>query len=249
MDVATSAGQRYLTYTPSSVDDLGSGRYVRHGLGGSSAGGGWVTVVRDLQADLSEAQPGVVITAVNGFLVRGDGRLDDIQLRVAGTTYEDAEDGTTQGWDIYDANPSGAEILNVQDIDRGSRVIELSGSGLGNGYRLRGEDLSPWGNLSETTIEWSMNFAQAYTIYVDVATSAGQRYLTYTPSSVDDLGSGRYVRHGLGGSSAGGSWVTVVRDLQADLSEAQPGVVITAVNGFLVRGDGRLDDVRLLDAG
>ena len=63
-----------------------------------------------------------------------------------GTVYEDAEDGLTAGWDIYDANPAGASVSNVCDEDRGSRVIELSGSGLGNGYRLRREDLSPWGN-------------------------------------------------------------------------------------------------------
>ncbi len=63
---------------------------------------------RDLQADLEEAQPGVTILEVNGFLIRGSGRVDDIRLLSVmppsppSSNYEDAEDGTTAGWDVYD---------------------------------------------------------------------------------------------------------------------------------------------------
>ena len=56
-----------------------------------------------------------------------------------GTTYEDAADGSTKGWDIYDTSPGGASIKNVYDSDRQSRVIQLSGSGTENGYRLRSD--------------------------------------------------------------------------------------------------------------
>ena len=51
-------------------------------------------------------------------------------------TYEDAEDGSTDRWYVYDNTPSGAQINNVYDSDRQSHVIELSGSGTDNGYRL-----------------------------------------------------------------------------------------------------------------
>ena len=43
--------------------------------------GRWRTFIRDLQMDLKEAQPGVRILEVNGFFVRGSGRVDDIELR------------------------------------------------------------------------------------------------------------------------------------------------------------------------
>ncbi len=72
--------------------------------------GQWQTFYRDLQADLEEAQPGVTILEVNGFLIRGSGRVDDIRLLSVMppshvSNYEDAEDGTTAGWDVYDSDP------------------------------------------------------------------------------------------------------------------------------------------------
>jgi RHS repeat-associated protein len=39
-----------------------------------------------------------------------------------------------------------------------------------------------------------------------------------------------------------------MRDLQADLEQAQPGVIIEEVNGFLIRGSGRVDDIKLFDS-
>ena len=35
-------------------------------------------------------------------------------------------------------------------------------------------------------------------------------------------------------------------DLQADLDDAQPGVSILEVNGFLIFGSGKMDDIKLL---
>ncbi len=36
------------------------------------------------------------------------------------------------------------------------------------------------------------------------------------------------------------------RDLQRDLETAQPGVELLEVNGFLIRGNGRVDDVIMI---
>ena len=69
------------TTRPSNQDGLGSGEYVHHGLGTAAMDGQWHTFVSDLQADLADAQPGVTILEVNGFLIRGSGRVDDIKLR------------------------------------------------------------------------------------------------------------------------------------------------------------------------
>lgn len=61
-------------------DNLGTGGYVFHGLESDVIDGQWHTFVRDLQSDLEEAQPGVTILEVNGFLIRGSGWVDDIKL-------------------------------------------------------------------------------------------------------------------------------------------------------------------------
>jgi len=162
------------------------------------------------------------------------------------TIYEDAEDGTTNGWTISDNDPVGATITNVVDDVRPGRVIQVSGSTTSNSYRLRSDNGTVWANSTERTIRWSMRYSQSFTIYVNVNTTAGQRYLTYTPVNGNDLGSGTYAHHGLGTTAKDGQWHTFTRDLQADLQDAQPGAVIRSVNGFLILGSGRVDDIKLL---
>ena len=249
IDVETSAGHRYLYYTPSDDDRLGSEKYVHHGLGSHITDGGWHTFTRDLQADLHEAQPGVGLVEVNGFLIRGSGRVDKIQLLnsiPAETIYEDGEDGDIEGWHIYDNDPSGAAVTNIFDGDRKSRVIEFKGSGTDNGYVLRNEDGSPWHNSEQFTIQWSMKYEEDFVVYLDVETTAGHRYVYYTPDDYDNLGSGEYVHHGLGSLAIDGQWHTFTRDLQKDIEDAQPGVTLLEVDGFFIRGSGKVDDIQLL---
>jgi len=171
---------------------------------------------------------------------------DACTINVAGdTVYEDAEDRKTYGWAVYDNNPKRARIRNVFDDQRQSRVIQLNGSGTANGYRLRNEDGSLWHNSEQFTIQWSMKYDEGFVVYLDVQTTAGHRYLYYTPLDYDRLGRWGYVHHGLGSSVTDGQWHTFTRDLQADLEDAQPGVNILEVNGFLVRGSGSMDDIQL----
>ncbi|MHC4676247.1 MAG: hypothetical protein ACYTBZ_27460, partial [Planctomycetota bacterium] len=161
------------------------------------------------------------------------------------TVYEDAEDGTTAGWSVYDNKPTGAVISNVYDADRGSRVVELIGNGKSNGYQLTGDDGSPWRNIGQFVVSWKLKYFEFFMIYIDVETTAGHRYLFYEPVDDDKLGTGRYVHHGLGSAILDGQWHTVNRDLQADLEDAQPGESILEVNSFMIRGSGRVDDILL----
>jgi len=84
---------RYMMYTPVDENELGDGTYVRYGLDKSVRDGNWHTFMRDLQADLEEVQPGVVIQEVNGFLIRGSGRVDDIKLLESTADGDGMEDG------------------------------------------------------------------------------------------------------------------------------------------------------------
>jgi hypothetical protein len=162
------------------------------------------------------------------------------------TVYEDAEDGETAGWTVYDKLPAGAEIENVYDSDRQSNVIELTGSGTKNGYQLISDDGSKWHNQTQKVIQWSMNYSELFVVHIDLETTAGHRYLIYRPLEYDQLGLGELVYFGLGTDSMDGQWHTFVRDLQADLNVAQPGVAILEVNGFLIRGSGMVDDISML---
>jgi hypothetical protein len=159
--------------------------------------------------------------------------------------YEDAQDGTTSGWDIYDGEPYEASIENVDDADLNSKVIELTGNGSIHGFRLRKDDLTNWANTGQFVLHFMLKYSEHYYIYVDVETSAGHRYLKYTPSDYNDLGSGEYVHHGLGWHTRNGQWHTIERDLAADLAAAQPGTELVEVNAILIRGSGRLDNISL----
>ncbi|GEM_PF-2947249 len=157
--------------------------------------------------------------------------------------YEDAEDGDTAGWSIYDSSPAGAKIANVTDSSHG-RVIALTSSGTDNGFRLNKADGSLWNNTSQLVLSFDMK-APNLVFYVELSTTAGDRELVYWWSKTDNLGSGDTVHHGLSSSLFDNTWHTVTRDLAADLADAQPGVTITAVKEFLVRGNCSLDNITL----
>ncbi len=166
---------------------------------------------------------------------------------VAGVVYEDAEDGNTSGWDIFDGTPAGASIENAFDSDRGSRAIHLNGDRYFNGFRLRGADGGWWDNRQQTTLRWSQRFDAAFTIYVRVLTEQGARHLLYIPSDRGPTGSAtsRYLLFGLGRAARDGNWHDFERDLAADLATLQPQNRLIAVQGMLIRGNGWLDDIEM----
>ena len=166
------------------------------------------------------------------------------------TTYEDAEDHETTGWVIYTGSVE-ASVENVEDSERGSRVIALTGNGQETGYRLgnqRGRGTSDhWNNETERTLEWSMKYDEDFAVLVSILTSQGNRFLMYTNQSEDKQGKirGGKVRYGLGEESADGTWHTFTRDLEADWNAFVSDNPIIAVNGFFIKGSGRVDDISL----
>ncbi len=262
--VDTTEGWRYLTYSNSNSDALANstGRYIRYGLGSSSKDGTWRVFSRDLARDLTNAQPDNTLLAVNGFLVRGSMRLDDVTLAseavnqtvlppVSSVVDATAEDGSTAGWKVFDSNPAGATISVVTDELTGSQVYELNGAGRTNGYQLGGLDtVDGWNNQSEFLLDWDMRVSENYQVYVRVDTANGWRYLIYSNSNSDSLlaSNGRNIGFGLGSASKDGQWHSYRRDLAADLAVGEPGNTLIAVHGMLVRGSLRLDNIRLSEA-
>ncbi|MCH9740300.1 MAG: DUF5011 domain-containing protein [Epsilonproteobacteria bacterium] len=253
ISVETTNGRRYLTYTPRDDDRGLSGEYIRLGLGANASDGTWQTFTRDLLADIQSAEPANELISVNAFMIRGSGRVDDMALSseefsdVVDTSinYEDAEDETTEGWSIYINSSGEATVSNVFDDVKQSRVIVLQGSGKGDGYMLgarNGDDA--WNNTEHHTLQWSMNYAEDFTIYISVETTNGRRYLTYTPRDDDRGLSGQYVLLGLGADADNGTWQTFTRNIATDITDAEAGNELISVNAFMIRGSGRVDDIR-----
>lgn len=161
------------------------------------------------------------------------------------TVYEDAEDGTTLGGEVYDNDPDWAYISNIYDTDRQSRVIEFNGYGLYNGYRLRNPDMTFWNNTEQHIIEWSFKFNEIFMVFIDVDTANGHRYISYIPINWEGSYSGDYLFLGLGENLLDNTWQRVVRDLEANLRSIEPANSITRVNAFLIYGSGRIDDIKL----
>ena len=74
-------GFRYIYYTSAATSALGDSTYVHHGLGAALHDGNWHTLVRNLEQDLKEAQPDNELQSILGFLIRGSGKVDDVQTR------------------------------------------------------------------------------------------------------------------------------------------------------------------------
>jgi Right handed beta helix region/Periplasmic copper-binding protein (NosD) len=157
--------------------------------------------------------------------------------------YEDAEDGLISGWTIYDEDPVGSFIDNVFDQDQNSRVIELHGDGLLNGFALFDGQGQDWENSSHQIIQWSMKYATDFAISIAANTSRGLRYLSFTQAEIDELGTGTDIFHGLGTSSKDGNWHTYLFDLGYHLEAAQPGNKLISLLGFYASGNGRVDDI------
>ena len=163
------------------------------------------------------------------------------------TLYSDAEDGTVDAWKVRDNRPLGATIANVMDYSKNSRVIELRGFKRRNAYILgnrRGN--SAWHNRTERKLRWSMNFSERFKIVLYVQTEKGQRVLIYNHRNRDrGFYRNKYIKFGLGYRSMSGTWQKFSRDLDADIRKYEPDNRVLEVNGFKVRGSGKIDDVEL----
>jgi len=163
------------------------------------------------------------------------------------TLYENASDGNTKGWRIYDKSPSGAKIENIKDSQRG-RVIRFTGTALKNGVDFLG-----WHDKN-SMIQWKMKSNQWGAFYVVIQTSKGFRYLTYTSRDPKDKKNGIdskrkfKIRLGLGSKMQDGRWHTFTRDLNRDLKEYEPDNEFISIDGIKFRGTASFDDIKTISS-
>ncbi len=250
--VQTDQGRRFLYY---SAMDNNRGKinseYIHFGLGSARTDGVWHTERLELERDLQLYEPDNHITEVDGILIRGNGRVDNILLtneppKLPDVTYEDAEDGSNQRWSVYDNNPAGASVNVIYDDIHQSQVIQLQGDATHNGYMIgnwAGRS-GAWNERERKYLHWDMRFSEWFMFMVNVQTTDGQRYMYYTPSNHDrGVVNGQYIHHGLSAVSMNGEWHTFSRNLQEDLQDFEPGNKIVSVDGILIRGSGEVDNI------
>ena len=165
-----------------------------------------------------------------------------LQSIVSGTVYEDAEDGTINGWLAY----GDGTVTNVEGV-ADNRIIATDGDVSGDPFRLGLADHSDWNNTKEFTASFAILMDQHAAVYFRVDTTEGEKYLCYQPGPETIEISDNVICFGLG-IEADGEWHTISRDLAGDLTAALPSSHIIAVKDFYVFGNVKLDDIMLMDA-
>ena len=170
---------------------------------------------------------------------------------VNNTIYENSENGKTDKWVKYDGHAKSS-IKNIYNNDLKSRVIKITTNGLTNAYKIGSEyGKKSWKN-NGNVIKWDFNFKNKYTIYVNVKTKKGERYLYYTNDDknlpIQKWGKVSYLHHGLGKYVEKNTWTTITRNLQKDLNNYEPNNKIISINSFSVRGDMMLDNIEVFSS-
>ncbi|WP_445362293.1 hypothetical protein ACJJIQ_14585 [Microbulbifer sp. ANSA003] len=149
-------------------------------------------------------------------------------------------------WDIYAQNSGSATIEKVYDIRMQREVVELSGSGTNDGFKLyKNAAHEQWNIEGSASVRLEMNLSAPSRIFFSVETSKGYAFIEYS-SQVTSPGiyyssSGTpYYQFPLDASYLDGNWHAFERDLQADLASLDPDVELLNIGVFLVRGSGRI---------
>ena len=245
--VETQNGLRYIRYSDTEVDmGIESGNILNKALGYSASDGNWHTFTKDLEADLKSYESNNSLIAIDGIVIRGNCKIDDIELLDAlpikkdFIVYEDAEDNTTSRWSIVENTSSTATISNVLDE---TRVISFHSNDVYTSqYKLDFQ-----GNKNNFNIKWDMKTTEGFMIDIEVITSSGERILRYTDEdvSVSNIEDEEVLLHGLGYAPANGSWNSIIRDLEKDLKSLEPNNNLLSIESFLVRANGKFDNIEL----
>jgi len=138
---------------------------------------------------------------------------------------------------------SGAEGASIDlEWSPPRYFAKLRGSGLSTAYRLKLKGAKE----NADSITWKMRYSEPFTVYIQVETLKGYRYLIYTARN-DDRGlsaDGRSIRFGVGADVINGEWQRFVRDIDADIKKYEPDNGLISFNRMIIRGSGDIMDVQ-----
>ncbi len=258
--VSTKKGSlQYIRYSSANNQGFNNPKSMLfYDLGTSTANGTWITVERDLNADLQKYDPDNEITTIHGILIAGSGFIKEISTFSNNNNQNeeiqdyDTEDNSksneiTQNWRIVNQDPAGASIHTI--LENGIQVVELKGTGTKNFFILGGKASSEksWNDSTHKIIRWQMKFDARYYIYIIVSTKNGTlRYIRYSSANNKGFNNAKsMLYYDLGKSTANNRWIHIERDLNADLKKYDPSNEISTVHGIMVAGSGRISEVAL----
>jgi peptidoglycan/xylan/chitin deacetylase (PgdA/CDA1 family) len=251
IQITTTNGDRNLRYNDNELSyKLKDDSDIIHGLGYHSTDGTWHTHRRNLEKDLKDLEPNNNIISINSFLIRAKASIDNIELFSSpNKVYEDAEDNQKNRWSIY-AGANNAQITNINDSTKGSRVISFEGNNVENKYLIgnRSGENNAWADTKHTNLKWSFNSSSDFSIYLLVNTEKGERELKYSNADIDVKGTeGNRIYFGLGRDTSNGKWHTFIRDVAADVKEFDNENNLLSIDGLLVVGNSKIDDLELFN--
>jgi len=152
--------------------------------------------------------------------------------------HENAEDSMTKRWKVL-SSPEKTKIVNYFDKEKKSRIIEFKGEGTKSAFKLDAKNIKKGNKKVNYWLSWEMNYNEDFVIMVIVSTNRGKDYILYTPSTENS-----YKQYGLGLDAMDGKWHSFKRNLQEDLSYYDNRVVIKSICSFVIRGSGKLDNIK-----
>lgn len=170
----------------------------------------------------------------------------------AGVIYEDAEDGTIDGWNIYDDNASDPafvpSITNVFDADLGSRVILLDGNETEIGFELPEQAVAGWNNTDHKILEMDMKYvSNRFKIYVNCLTAAGQEWVVYANYAQPASDTNIWVD--VTGSFTGNMWehfsTSTLGDIETKILENNATNQLLEIDGIRIKSSMSVDNIIL----
>ena len=167
--------------------------------------------------------------------------------------YEDAEDGNITGWSIYDNDPVGGTITNVDDAGLGSRVIQLDGNETRIGFEFRNEPnpgvFVDWNNATHKILEMDMKYVgtEQFKIIVKCDTDDGLVWVTYAnyPQPASDTS----VWIDISGGVTGDTWehfsTSSLGDIATAINDANSSNHLQEIDGLRIKASMSLDNILL----
>ena len=158
--------------------------------------------------------------------------------------------------DLYDSNPSGAYY--GFENENGKKVLVLHSNGIENSFHILGYEATQrylWSDLpthqDRSIVSWDSKFNDDFIIFIVlkfIMPNGTSKWLdlVYTPASngytnyTDD-----FMHIFLGSDAKDGQWHHYQRNILNDLHKFYPGSKIDYINGFAIRGSGKITDIKL----
>ena len=156
--------------------------------------------------------------------------------------YEDAEDKNVIRWNILSSSKEGT-VRIVYDKAKRSNVIKFEGESQDSTYILPLDDSNNiYPPHKEILLQWEMQYSKNYLILIRINTIKGIRTLIYSSKTREKL-----FQYKLGEHTISSQWRQYTRNIQKDLQQYEPDNQLLSLKSFVIRGNGKIDNIQLLE--